>query len=85
VIDDDTGARARASRQRAIEQLLDIFRGCGTTEDTTGNSPASKWLAFPAIAEHLDFRRRYTSRPTRPSAPSRTSMKRRAFELLPAA
>ena len=39
VIDDDTGARARANRERAIERVLAIFRGRGGAGDTTGNSP----------------------------------------------
>jgi hypothetical protein len=30
--------------------------------DTTGNSPATKWVACKLIAEHLDYGRRYTSR-----------------------
>ena len=55
VIDDDTGARARVNRERAIEQVLNIFRGRGSAGDTTGNSPGSKWVAFNAIAEHLDY------------------------------
>src|SRR5205823_10577643 len=62
VIDEDTGRLARANRERAIEHVLAIFRGRGTAGDTTGNSPGSKWVAFNAIAEHLDYGRRYTSR-----------------------
>jgi hypothetical protein len=27
-----------------------------------GHSPGTKWVAFNAIAEHLDYGRRYTSR-----------------------
>ena len=42
VIDDDTGARARANRERAIERVLAIFRGRGAAGDTTGNSPGNK-------------------------------------------
>ena len=38
--------------------MLAIFRGRGTAGDTTGNSPGSKWVAFNAIAEHLDYGRR---------------------------
>ena len=37
-----------------------MFRGRGDAGDTTINSPASKWVAFNAIAEHLDYGRRYT-------------------------
>jgi hypothetical protein len=56
VIDDDTGARARANRERAIERVLAVFRGRGSAGDTTGNSPGTKWVAFNAIGEHLDYR-----------------------------
>ena len=55
VIDDDTGPRARANREHAIEQVLAIFGGRGQAGDTTGNSPRTKWVAFNAIAEHLDY------------------------------
>ena len=58
VVDDDTGPRARANRERAIEQVLAVFRGRGSAGDTTGNSPGSKWVAFNAIAEHLDYLKR---------------------------
>ena len=34
----------------------------GTAGDSTGNSPGSKWVAFSAIAEHLDYGRRYRTR-----------------------
>jgi hypothetical protein len=42
VIDKDTGQPARADHERAIEQVLAIFRGRGEVGDTTGNSPGSK-------------------------------------------
>jgi hypothetical protein len=42
--------------------VLAIFRGRGIAGDTTGNSPGTKWTAFNAIAEHLDYARRYTAR-----------------------
>jgi hypothetical protein len=61
-IDDDTGKLARHNRERTIERVLAIFRGRGSAGDTTGNSPGSKWVAFNAIAEHLDYGRRYTAR-----------------------
>jgi hypothetical protein len=35
--------------------------GRGAAWGTTDNSPASKWTAFNAIAEHLDCGWRYTS------------------------
>ena len=72
VIDDDTRSRARANRERAIERVLAIYRGRGGAGDTTGNSPGSKWTAFNAITEHLDYGRRYTTRTSRCSARSRT-------------
>ncbi len=56
VIDDENmGARARANRERTIDGVLSIFRGRGVAGDTTGNSPGTKWTAFNAIAEHLDY------------------------------
>jgi Domain of unknown function (DUF932) len=62
VIDEDTGKLARTNRERAIERVVTIFRGRGSAGDTTGNSPGTKWVAFNAIAEHLDYGRRYTPR-----------------------
>jgi Domain of unknown function (DUF932) len=61
-IDEDMGKVARANRERTIERGLSIFRGRGRVGDTTGNSPRTKWVAFNAIAEHLDYGRLYTSR-----------------------
>jgi phage/plasmid-like protein (TIGR03299 family) len=49
-IDEDTGKRARENRERTIESVLAIFAGRGGVGDTTGNSPASKWCAWNAIA-----------------------------------
>jgi hypothetical protein len=51
------GARARANRERTIADVLSIFHGRGAAGDTTGNSPRTKWTAFNAIAEHLDYAR----------------------------
>jgi hypothetical protein len=86
VIDDDTGARARANRQRAIERVLSIYRGRGIAGDTTGNSPGTKWTAFNAIAEHLDYGRRYTSRTNQVQRSFEdTALKQRALELVTAA
>jgi hypothetical protein len=86
VIDEDLGKLARANRERAIERVLAIFRGRGIAGDTTGNSPGSKWVAFNAIAEHLDYGRRYT---TRTSQVQRSfedvAFKQRALELVLAA
>ena len=62
VIDEDTGARARANREGTIESVLSIFRGPGIAGDTTGNSPGTKWTGFNAVAEHLENGRRYTNR-----------------------
>ena len=58
-----TRPRARGRTASAtIERVLAIFRGRGIAGDTTGNSPGTKWTAFNAIAEHLDYGRRYTAR-----------------------
>jgi hypothetical protein len=70
-IDEDLGKVARANRERTIESVIAIFRGRGAAGDTTGDSPGTKWVAFNAIAEHLDYGRRYTSR---------TSQAQRSFE-----
>ena len=86
VIDDDTGSRARANRERAIERVLAIYRGRGGAGDTTGNSPGTKWTAFNAIAEHLDYGRRYTTRTSQVQRSFEdTSLKQRALELMSAA
>jgi phage/plasmid-like protein (TIGR03299 family) len=61
-IDDEMGKVARANRERAIESVVAIFRGRGSAGDTSGNSPGTKWVAFNAIAEHLDYGRRYSAR-----------------------
>jgi hypothetical protein len=77
---------ARANRERAIERVQAIFRGRGGAGDTTGNSPGSKWTAFNAIAEHLDYGRRYTSRTNQVQRSFEdTSLKQRARELVSAA
>jgi phage/plasmid-like protein (TIGR03299 family) len=86
VIDDDTGKIARGNRERAIEHVLAIVRGRGTEGDTTGNSPGSKWVALNAIAEHLDYGRRYTTRTNQVQRSFEdTSLKQRALELVSAA
>ena len=87
VIDDETmGARARANRERTIESVLSIFRGRGIAGDTTGNSPGSKWTAFNAIAEHLDYGRRYTARTNQVQRSFEdTALKQRALALVTAA
>jgi phage/plasmid-like protein (TIGR03299 family) len=86
IIDEETGARARAHRERSIERILAIFRGRGVAGDTTGNSPGTKWTAFNAIAEHLDHGRRYTSRTSQVQRSFEdTSLKQRALDLIAAA
>jgi len=86
VIDDDIGARARANRERAIERVLAIFRGRGGAGDTTGNSSGTKWTGFNAIAEHLDYGRRYTARTNQVQRSFEdTALKQRALELVSAA
>ena len=64
--------RARENRERAIEDVLTIYRGQGAPGDTTGNSPGTKWVALNAITEHLDYGRRSRAGPTRFNGPSRT-------------
>jgi phage/plasmid-like protein (TIGR03299 family) len=85
-IDEDLGKVARANRERTIEQVLAIFRGRGVAGDTTGNSPGTKWVAFNAIAEHLDHGRRYTARTSQVQRSFEdTALKQRALELVLAA
>jgi phage/plasmid-like protein (TIGR03299 family) len=82
-IDEEMGKVARANRERTIEHVLDTFRGRGLAGDTTGNSPGSKWVAFNAIAEHLDYGRRYTSRTNQVQRSFEdTALKQRALELV---
>ena len=86
VIDDDTGTRARANRERAIERVLAIYRGRGSAGDTIGNSPGTKWTAFNAVAEHLDYGRRYTTRTDQVQRSFEdAALKQRALELVAAA
>jgi hypothetical protein len=87
VIDDENlGRRARENRERTIENVLSIFRGRGAAGDTTGNSPGTKWTAFNAIAEHLDYGRRYTSRTDQVQRSFEdTALKQRALDLVVAA
>ena len=67
-------------------RVLAIFRGRGGAGDTTGNSPGSKWTAFNAIAEQLDYGRRYTSRTNQVQRSFEdTALKQRALELVAAA
>jgi len=77
---------ARANRERAIERVLAIFRGRGGAGDTTGNSSGTKWTGFNAIAEHLDYGRRYTARTNQVQRSFEdTALKQRALELVSAA
>jgi hypothetical protein len=69
--DENLGWRARENRERTTEHVLAIFRRRGIAGDTTGDSPGTKWTAINAIAEHLDYGRRYTAR---------TNQVRRSFE-----
>ena len=59
--------------------------GRGTAGDTTGNSPGSQWVAFNAIAEHLDYGRRYTTRSNQVQTFEDTTLKQRALDLVSAA
>jgi len=86
VIDDDTGAVARRHREQTIASVLDIFAGRGGAGDTTGNSPGSKWVAWNAIAEHLDYGRRYTARTNQVQRSFEdVALKQRALDLVLAA
>lgn len=83
VTDEDMGKLARANRERAIESVVAIFRGEGSAGDTSGNSPGTKWVAFNAIAEHLDYGRRYTARTNQVQRSFEdTLLKQRALELI---
>ena len=86
VIDEGMGRRARENRERTIENVLGIFQGRGPAGDTTGNSPGTKWTAFNAVAEHLDYGRRYTTRTNQVQRSFEdTALKQRALELVVAA
>ena len=64
----------------------EYFAGHGIAGDTTGNSPSSKWVAWNAIAEQLDYGRRYTARTNQVQRSFEdTSLKQRALELVSAA
>jgi phage/plasmid-like protein (TIGR03299 family) len=85
-IDEDIGKVARANRERTIEQVLGVFRGRGGAGDTADNSPGTKWVAYNAIAEHLDHGRRYTSRTNQVQRSFEdTMLKQRALDLVLAA
>jgi hypothetical protein len=80
------GRPARANRERAIESVVAIFRGTGSAGDTSGNGPGTKWVAFNAIAEHLDYGRRYTTRTNQVQRSFEdAALKQRALELVMAA
>lgn len=82
-IDEDTGERARRHRERTIGLVLDLFAGSGIAGDTTGNSPGSKWCAWNAIAEQLDYGRRYTRRTNQMQRSFEdTATKQRALDLI---
>ena len=84
--DENLGRRARENRERTIERVLAIFRGRGIAGDTTGNSPGTKWTAFNAVAEHLDYGRRYTTRTSQVQRSFEdTALKQRALDLVVAA
>ncbi len=85
-VDDRMGKVARANRERAKAEVLDLFRGHGAAGDTSGNSPGTKWAAANAIAEHADFGRRYTKRTNQVQRSFEdTELKQRGLELVIAA
>jgi hypothetical protein len=78
---DPTGEKARS---RLVVSMFCCDRGAAG--DTTGNSPGTKWTAFNAIAEHLEYGRRYTTRTNQVQRSFEgTSVKQRALELIAAA
>jgi hypothetical protein len=80
------GKLARSNRERTIEQVLAVSCGRGAAGDTTRNSPGTRWLAFNAIAKHLDFGWRYTRRTNQVQRSFEDSaLKQRALELVLAA
>ena len=84
--DENLGQRARENRERTMERVLEIFRARGIAGDTTGNSPGTKWTAFNAVAEHLDYGRRYTARTNQVQRSFEdTAIKQRALDLVIAA
>jgi phage/plasmid-like protein (TIGR03299 family) len=85
-VQEGMGKVARANRQRAKGDVLDLFRGRGPAGDTSGNSPGTKWAAANAIAEHADFGRRYTKRTDQVQRSFEdTELKQRGLELVLAA
>jgi hypothetical protein len=48
--------RAGKAASGAGQPVLVISAGRGIAGDTTGNSPGTKWVAFNALAKHLDVR-----------------------------
>lgn len=85
-VQDGMGKVARANRERARVEVLDLFRGKGAAGDTSGNSPGTKWAAANAIAEHADFGRRYTRRTNQVQRSFEdTELKQRGLELVLAA
>jgi phage/plasmid-like protein (TIGR03299 family) len=86
VADENAGPVAKRNREHTIATVLDLFAGRGIAGDTTGNSPRSKWVAWNAIAEHLDHGRRYTARTNQVQRSFEdTSLKQRALDLVIAA
>jgi phage/plasmid-like protein (TIGR03299 family) len=85
-IEPETGPRARRNREQTIAAVLEIFAGRGPAGDTTGNSPSSKWVAWNAVCEQLDYGRRYTARTNQVQRSFEdTTLKQRALELVIAA
>ena len=75
-----TGSADRRCRRAGPRRCAVRRRSAG---DTTGNSPGSKWVAFNAIAEHLDYGRRYTARTDQVQRSFEdTTLKQRALELV---
>jgi hypothetical protein len=74
---------ANESRGRTVEHAV---RRTPVRGNTTGNSPGTKWTAFNAIAEHLDYGRRYTSHTSQVQRSFEdNTVKQRALDLIAAA
>jgi hypothetical protein len=73
------------------EESRTAKRGRTVQRDVQGarswaNSPGTKWTAFNAVAEHLEYGRRYTTRTNQVRRSFEdTALKQRALELVAAA
>ena len=87
VIDDVGYTRGRARTVSGASSGCSRSTGAAAPPgDTTGNSPGTKWTGLNAVAEHLDYGRRYTSRTNQVQRSfENTSLKQRTLDLIAAA